>query len=513
MDIKEIVEKLSGYLKGIWRFRWFALANTIVFAVIGWVVVALIPDFYKAHSKVYIDTQSLIQPLMRDISVTLDPDVRIQKMTRMLLSWPNLERIAQMSDLDLQYHSKAEKEEFLKKLEHDIKFKQSGNSNLYLLSYEHTEPEVAKLVVQSVLNLFMEMTLSDTRTDTVVAQKFLDQQLDQYETRLITAEQSLAQFKRNHIDHLPRQDQTYYEQLQSLLAQLEQTRIDLNIAKSRQAALDDQMRGEAPMLGLTSAQDFKTLHPLIRNLRERESVLEKLEQLYTQNHPDVIAVKNEIRSLNQRIENEQNDVRWEYTAEELNKNPVYQQIKIQYAEATAEVAAMQSQYDELNTSARLMETKVDQIIDAEAKLANLNRDYQMNHQHYQALLQKREAAKLAEDIDDTSENMKFRIIDPPFVTSLPSWPKRGLFNLVVLLGSMVGGIGVALLITQVKPVYYDRVSIENSLQLPVLSIIPFEKDMKFQQTMRAQNIAFAVAMLFLIGSCVILYVRSAMEVL
>lgn len=509
MEMRQFLEKLIGYLKGVYRYRWIALFASILIAVVGWVMVGVIPDYYRGNARVYIDTQSLLQPLMRDISVSLDPDVRIQKMTRMLLSQPNLERIARMSDLDLEYHSRAEKEAFIKKLESDIQFRQEGRSNLFNLSYDNPDPHVAKLVVQSMLNLFMELTLSDTRTDTVVAQQFLDTQLDEYQQRLIEAEQGLASFKREHIGNLPRQDLTYYQTLQALLQELEQTRLEMAIVNSKRNSLERQLRGEEPILGLTGSNDMRLLHPLIRNLRELEEKYNKFSQFYTDKHPDVIALKAEMKALNTKITQEQDSQVWALSQEELNQNPVFQQIKIQLSEVTSEYASLEAKKSEIEKQVDIMEQKVDKVIETEAKLSNLNRDYLMNKQQYQALLAKREAAKFAEDIDDTAENLKFRIVDPPYVSSMPVWPKRGLFNLAVLLASIIGGFVAALGFSQLKPGFYDKGSIEQALRVPVLATIPFEKSSGHAISMRRQHLLYLTAVAGLMATYVLIYLLSA----
>lgn len=509
MDIKLFLEKLSSILKGAWRYRWLGMLSSIVVALVGWLSIGLLPDYYRANAKIYIDTQSMLQPLMRDISVSLDPDIRIQKMTKMLFSTPNIERIARMSDLDLHYDTRLEREEFLKKLEQDIQFQQQGNSNLFTVVYDHQSPEVAKLVVQSILNLFMEMTLSDTRTDTVVAQRFLDDQIGGMEERLVSAEQNLAKFKRRHMAALPRQDQTYYETLQSVLVELEQTKIDIAIEKSKQESLEKQLRGEEPVLGLSSSGDIRSLHPLIRNLNQLEENYQSLSQLYTAKHPDIQRVLGQIEALKQKIDGESSQASWAMTAEELNKNPVYQQIKIQLSETTSKLASLGAKQEELGKQASLMEQKVDNIIETEARLSNLNRDYRMNQQQYQALLSKREAARFAEEIDDTAENLKFKIIDPAYVLASPIWPNRNVFNLAVLLASLIAGIVSAVAISQLKPVFFDKKSLEQYFGAPVLAMTHFERTPSYMLAAKRQTILLSAGVMSLFASFLILYLLTS----
>ncbi|HET9843124.1 MAG TPA: GNVR domain-containing protein, partial [Gammaproteobacteria bacterium] len=152
-----------------------------------------------------------------------------------------------------------------------------------------------------------------------------------------------------------------------------------------------------------------------------------------------------------------------------------------------------------------MEEKVDQIIDAETKLSNLNRDYSMNKAQYNALLEKRDAAKLVEDIDGTSENLTFRIIEPPYASSLPVWPKRNLFNLVVLVASLLGGVASTFVLAQWKPAFYDKISLEKALNLPVLAVIPQEKNHIKRKISLKLNLLYVICILGLWGGFMLLY--------
>ena len=99
--MRELYEQLITYLKGIWRYRWFMMLVIWVVCIVGWGVVYQMPDKYESSARVHVDTQSMLQPLLRGLTISTNSGQRVQLVTRTLLSRPNLEKLARMTDLDL----------------------------------------------------------------------------------------------------------------------------------------------------------------------------------------------------------------------------------------------------------------------------------------------------------------------------------------------------------------------------------------------------------------------------
>ena len=76
----EILRQATGFLRGMWRYRWFGLSVAWIVALIGVVAVFRIPDKYEASARIYVDTQSILKPLMSGLAVqpNLDQQIMIQ---------------------------------------------------------------------------------------------------------------------------------------------------------------------------------------------------------------------------------------------------------------------------------------------------------------------------------------------------------------------------------------------------------------------------------------------------
>ena len=104
--MQQLLEQLIIHARGTWRYRWYAIALIWVFALAGWTAVFVMPDRYEASARVYVDTDSLLRPLLRGLAVQTNLEQRVRLMTRALLSRPNLEKIAHLAELLLSHDDK-----------------------------------------------------------------------------------------------------------------------------------------------------------------------------------------------------------------------------------------------------------------------------------------------------------------------------------------------------------------------------------------------------------------------
>jgi hypothetical protein len=129
----------------------------------------------------------------------------------------------------------------------------------------------------------------------------------------------------------------------------------------------------------------------------------------------------------------------------------------------------------------------------ETELQRLNRDYEVNKQKYNQLLERRESAKLSEQAEQTGENLRFRVIDPPRVPLAPTGPNRILFSSIVLLAAMASGLGLAFLLSQIRPTIYDRRTLTQVTGLPVFGAVTKVWTPQMTRYFRIEMMAFASA--------------------
>lgn len=500
--MQDVLGQLFSYLSGVWRFRWVGLCAVWLIAVIGWFWVSQMPKQYSATARIHVDTNSILRPLMRGLAVQPDINQRVQLMSRTLLSRPNLEKLTRMTDLDLQVQTEKEKEQLFSELKSSISLTGSRrNFSLYSISYYHADRDIARRVVQALITVFVESAVGEKRGDSSDAQSFLDQQIEEYEKRLVEAEARLANFKQKNAGILPGESGGYYSRLNIANEQLSQARLQLREMQNRRNELRHQLSGEQPVY-LSSGAGGAAPSSLDGRIQSLKAKLDDLLSRYTERHPEVI----QIRSLVGTLEEERNaKVEKAMTGQAtdlsgLNSSPVYQQMRAMLAEAEASVAELTVRVAEYDRRVTKLDEMVDKIPMIEAELKQLDRDYQVIARQHTELLERRESAKISEDVQQNAGDVVFKVIDPPFVPLKPNKPNKLLLNTGVLIVALGVGVALALLLSILKPVVSDCRTLGKVTGLPILGSVTYIPTQVQLRVAFFRKLQFSV--LFLLLVCV-----------
>jgi polysaccharide chain length determinant protein (PEP-CTERM system associated) len=429
-------------------------------------------------------------------------------MSQTLLSRPNLEKLMRMTDLDLQANTEAQKNEILEDLNDSISLEGSRrNPSLYSISVEHPERDTARRIAQALITVFIESSLSTKRAESSGAQGFLDQQIGEYEERLVAAENRLAVFKQENVDVLRGGD--YYGTLQAAREDLRAARLMLSEMENRRSELARQLDEEEPVFMPSEVTaDIGSMSPLDLRIENLRSSLDELLIRYTDKHPEVRQIQEMIEHLEGRKADEFNRVRDDTSAgvTGLANSPIYQGMRSMLTATEANVAELQVRVAEYEQRVADLEGKVNNVPEIEAELKQLDRDYNVLLAQHQQLLQRRETARMSEDVEQNASDVTFRVIDPPFVPLKPSEPNKTLLNGGVLLLSLAAGVGVALLISLIHPVVLDARSLTGLTGLPLLGAVSMNLLPEQKRRERLNLVAFSA-----LSSCLfILYLGMSL---
>lgn len=467
----EILQQILTYLRGMWRYRWYAVLAAWIVAIPGWIYVAQMPDQYKATARVYVDTDTILRPLLRGLVVQTNVRERLSLMTRTMFSRPKLEKVARMTDLDLQAKSETEMDWLISDLKGRIQLGSGRQHDLYNISFEDNDPELAKRVVQSVLTIFVEDTLGDSRQDSDSAQRFLDQQIAEYEASLNEAENRLSEFKRKYIEFLSGGGGDFFSQLQTAKGELKQARLELEEARRRRNEMQRQMEAVEEFSNLPSGPVSPELVSIDRRLEDLRARVDELLLKYTREYPDVQELERLIADLEQRRKEELEALNSGDKTQSGGGGSAFEQLRIALGSANAEVSAAEARVQEYERRVARLEELVDREPQVQAELKRLNRDYGIKKSRYNTLLARRESVQMGEDVEQTGDNVKFKVVDPPRVPAAPSGPPRLLLSTLVLVLALGAGLGFAFLLSQLRPAIYDGRALQRIAGLPVFGSV------------------------------------------
>jgi len=188
MDIAHLRLMLVEHAFGMWRYRWVALTIAWIIAVTGWVVILTMPNRYDAQARVYVNTDSILKPLLSGLAVPTDTLSQVGMMTQALVGRPQLEAVASETGLMESAKTPEMEEAALESIKSRISITKSQGQDIYVIAFQDTDPKRARDVVQALLTNFMQNSLTADRSDSVQAQRFIQSQIGVYEKRLVEAE-------------------------------------------------------------------------------------------------------------------------------------------------------------------------------------------------------------------------------------------------------------------------------------------------------------------------------------
>ena len=482
----ELINQLFTAARGMWKHRWLGLLVAWVVTAIGSVVVLSVPDKYEASARIFVDTQSILKPLMSGLAVQPNVDQQVMMLSRTLISRPNVEKLIRMADLDLKSQSKGAQDALIDGLMKTLEIKNVGRDNLYVLSYRDASPDKAKRVVQSLVSIFVESSLGDTRKDSNTAKQFIDEQIKTYVTKLEEAESRLKKFKVRNIELQNADGNDMAGQLSAVSSQLSQARLELREAENGRDAAKRQLEAEKSQtaditsrsLLQESAMSISTPE-IDARIEAQKRNLDMLLQRFTEEHPDVAGARRlikELEALKLKDVQELRKTAMANPASASSNSLVYQELNRLLATSEVQVAALRArvgEYEARFSRARELMKTAPQI---EAELAQLNRDYDINKKNYNDLVARRESAALSGDLDSAAGVANFRLIDPPRASPQPVAPNRLLLLPLALLAALGAGLAVAFIASQLRAVFYDARSVRDAVGLPLLGVVTLVMD-------------------------------------
>jgi polysaccharide chain length determinant protein (PEP-CTERM system associated) len=498
--------------RGAWRYRWLAVAVAAGLALLGWLVVFALPDRYEASAEVLVDSRTALTPALQGLAVQQDVSVQLNYVRESLLAEPQLLKVAQEAGiLPAGSVDSANQERVLAGLRKRIWLIVQGPDDRstgtnYRIVFQDRDRARALSVVQILLDTFVNETLGGKRRNSDNAQQFLESQVQDYEKRLRTSEDKLAEFKSRHLGLMPSEQGGYFAQLQKENDEVEATRTKLLTAQSRRDTLEGELHGDAAVAA-ASAQV-----PVLKNggsgggndtvsrLAETQAHLDELLLRFTDQHPDVIATRQALTELKARraaeLESLRNGDASAIATSGASANPVYQGVQLALNQTNAEVSELRTELGRHEAKAKELKQLLGTAPQIEAEYAQLTRDYAVNKEQYTALLSNLEKARVGGRADEAG-SVRFGIVQPPFAPILPVSPRRSQLLAGILLAGLVAGGALGYRLDRMHPLIISANNVTQAVDVPVVGVFgrAFPSRARRRKRREVLTVALAVACL------------------
>jgi polysaccharide chain length determinant protein (PEP-CTERM system associated) len=463
--MNSIYDEVLAALHSIWHRRWLALAVAWGVCVLGWLAVAMVPNSYESTSRIFVQ---LDDALAEQIGIGVGDRKRdIERVRQTLTSAINLEKVVRATRIGEDVNSPKQMEAAVLELAKDIKVV-SEQDNLFQItasshkrSFSDSENAVlAQDIVQKMIDIFREENLAGGRGEMTETLEFMNQQLATRQKDLETAEQKRSAFEVQHPE-LAQGGIGLVQRLEAGRAELRGIDADLAAAQSALAAINGQLAG-TPKTIAGAGPTGGARGALGQAMAELSSMRSRG---LTENHPDVIAARNQVNALRSAAQSEGSG------GATGMPNPAYSSLESIKAERGANVQALMSRRASIQADLAAMTSSQISNPQVAAEAQRITRDYDVLKQQYDKLVTDREELRLRGQVETERSAVKFQVIDPPTSPRAPVAPNRPVLLAAVLVLGLGAGVGVAFALGQLRNSFATTAKLERSLGLPVLGAI------------------------------------------
>src|SRR5436853_2426817 len=298
--------QILPYLHQLWRYKWLSVGVAWLVCGVGWPVVAIMPPKYEASTRVYLNADPVLTPLLRGLAVDDNPARQVDYLQRTLLSRANVQQVIKLSSFDSKLArnaSQTAKESLIQELARNVVLRQQ-TANLITIGFFNQDPTVARDVVQALLTVFSENAAGLNRNQMDNAKRFINQEIQHYEGQLKAAERRRAEFRQKYSDLIPSYDGTL-SRLDAGRSHIRQLELDVADARSRRDSLQKDLDTIPKSVSIDAAGPQVVIAGQPIGYRARlEAARAKLDELlmrFTEQHPDVVATQKQIRELESKV--------------------------------------------------------------------------------------------------------------------------------------------------------------------------------------------------------------------
>lgn len=503
--MEEEVKGLGDYLDAIRRHKYLVIFSTLILMLVSAAIAYLLPATYKSEGLILIESQEIPRDLVKS-TVTSYADQRIEIIKQRIMTTSNVMEIVKKFNLYAEMRKKSPPSEVVELFRENIKIimveanvtdPRSGRARKASIAFKvgflDKSPRVAQKVANELVTRFLNENVR-TRTDRASeTTAFLSDEANKFQRKVQRLEQEIAEFKDKYSNSLP-------ELLQYNLSTVERLQVELTANQNQIIAMKDQV------LALTIEQSnfsyYLPSNPASKGsdadsqLREAQAEYSRLKSKYSANHPDVVQLKRQIKSLEAELgivsdesgvladelrsaESQLTELKQRYAdthpdvkslvkritdlkqqlanapkrksgaSSSRRTNPLYRQISAKIASNEREIIRLDKRQDEIRRQLEDYENRIVQTHQVQRAYADLTRDYENTLAKYNELKAKQLEAELAQNLESENKGESFTLIEPPLVPTKSEKPNRLKILVLGIVASIGIGLGLAILVDMV----------------------------------------------------------------
>ncbi|KLI64005.1 XrtA system polysaccharide chain length determinant [Aurantiacibacter marinus] len=465
--MNHLLEEMRAGLWAVWNRRWLALGIAWGVCLLGWLVIALIPNTYESEARIFVQLDDV---LAEQIGIGANARERdIDRIRQTLVSSVNLETVIRSTRIGDGVSSPGDMEAAIARLEKDIQVVSEGENIFEIAAQsgrgdlsDSENAQLANTIAQRMIDIFREENLGGARGEMSSSIEFLNEQLANREAELEAAEERRLAFEAQHPD-LIGGAQNIATQMSATRAELRSVESDLAAAQAAAASLEGQLASTPRSItipGTGGGGPQATLAQAEANLSAMRA------RGLTDEHPDVIAATRTVASLRERAQAAGGG-----SGAASMPNPAYSSLQSMTGERQSNVMSLQSRAAALRAEIASINASQAREPGVAAEAQRISRDYEVLREQYDELLQDREELRLRGQVENERSAVQFEVVDPPTTPRVPAAPNRALLLFGVLILGLGAGVGTAFALSKLGSTFATAGQMERTFGLPVIGTI------------------------------------------
>ncbi len=447
--------KPSEYLKILRRRKWLLILPVIAVTTAVAYVVHKLPDVYESETLIVVRPSNLPTSVVTGVSE--DSMTRqLTSINQVVTSRSSLEPLVDKYDLYRVERGRGEAMETVIETMRDnirvaVNTSRNDITNGFNIAYRYRDPRIAQAITAELASKYINVQTADTISSNVAAVNFINNQVAQAQEALAAIDKQRVEFMSANVGKLPNEAQSLLTQLAGLREEQKALMTEVGRLQDRRAASANQLAvlqqqtdraAEDVAETLTDPKTTLAWSQLVSKKAQLDGELTRIKQEYTPKHPDVIAKQEEVKQIQDQMDQMIAEWKDKIKTKEarLKGNPSLQQSAGQneLKLIDGEIKRQQGLLAQNEQNISSLVTRINNVPGVEVQLSAIERDYQTKKAALDQLLAQQQKITLNKEAATQQQGEGIEVIDAANLPSQPVAPKR------LVLSSVGLGVGLAL---------------------------------------------------------------------
>ena len=556
LQLSQIKTIFSRRKKSFWTIFFILFLAGVITAI-------ALPPIYKSEAIIRVNEQEISEEFVQS-TITEFVGERITKLSQKILNRSKLIKIANSHKLYTDEDEQISDSEIVNRMKDNIILEpiiadlQNGNAGrnkdfvtiAFNLSFQGKEPETVQNITETLSNLFLEEDIKRREKIVSATANFLQDELDRLKTEIDLHERKITEYKAAHQSELPDEQSYNFQAILRLERDADKVENRLRLLREKEMYIETQLAKVEPLSPIIVEGENVATNPNQR-LKQLYLELTRLRSLYSEKHPDIKKVKNEIRELEsqvkdsdasvvkikrlQQLESQYAEMRGAYGAEhpevkavkkeiailkpqvanlmtetvktkiteEKPDNPAYINLTTQLSALRMEMQAIEKDKNQINREIRKIQMRIEKAPFVEKELNALLRDLESAQNKYLDISNKLMEAQVSKGLEGKEQSQRVIIASPAYYPTEPFKPNR----LLIILASCISAFLLSVLFLASREGLDDSVkttdTIKNITGVPVLTSVSYFVTKEEKQAKRRKNLIWVLVGFLAIGVALI----------